>query len=538
MEEQQFLHPGTLLFNGGYRIVRVLGSGGFGVTYLAIDLNLDKEVAIKEFFPSSYCSRDDSGSISNVSLSSKELIERLKEKFLKEAKNIARLKHPNIITISGSFKENDTVYYVMEYLKGGNVSDLVKANGPLPLATALDYIRQVGEALAYLHSRNMNHLDVKPANLMLRDDGSIVLIDFGLSKQYDASGNQTSTTPVGISHGYAPIEQYRNDGVSDFSPATDIYSMGATFYYMLTGTVPPDAAELIGSPLPQPEGMSWEMYCVLRKAMSPIRGDRYQSVQQFYDDLVSPPTQETPLQAIYPDSEPTRIASGGAPPLPPDVVSVQPIYPESQIGIPLETPKKRRPMVIALVLCGLILATAITFLIVNTQIKKNELARIEREQQILADSLAAVEAARIEAARIDSLRLDSIRLEQARMDSIAKEDEMALKPLMFSEWNFSADAMEDMGFKLYKKNLEYDIDLEMETGTITYTRTFNGRRIDYVEIWDTCGGAYLVFHDSADKERFIKDLKSAGYIKDPYGSYNKGYHSIWVEGNKFYVQGC
>ena len=162
------------------------------------------------------------------------MVNRYRDKFIKEARALAKLRHRHIVRIIDVFEENNTAYYVMEYIAGGSLGDKAKG-AALPEADAVRYIRQVASALDYVHSRHMMHLDVKPSNILLNSDGEAILIDFGLSKQYDMSGEQTSSTPVGISHGYAPMEQYKRGGVGTFSPATDIYSLGATLYKLVTG---------------------------------------------------------------------------------------------------------------------------------------------------------------------------------------------------------------------------------------------------------------------------------------------------------------
>lgn len=241
MTNQQTLPEGHLLFHGAYKILAVLGSGGFGITYRALNIALDKEVAIKEFFPQDYCGRDsDTLSITITSPSVAEIIGKLKTKFIKEARKMAKLDHPGIVRTLTCFEENDTAYYVMDIVDGVNLAEYVKKNGPLPETTAARYIKQVAEALDYLHSKNLNHLDIKPDNIMLRTaDNKALLIDFGLAKQYDNAGQQTSTTPTGISHGFAPLEQYVTGGVADFSPQTDIYALSATLFYLLSGQAPP-----------------------------------------------------------------------------------------------------------------------------------------------------------------------------------------------------------------------------------------------------------------------------------------------------------
>ena len=165
----QALSSGTLLQHETYRIEKVLGQGGFGITYLATDMNLQRKVAIKEFFPKDFCDRDES--TSQVTLGTKnttEFVNRLKSKFLKEARNIAKFDHPNIIRIYAAFEENNTAYYVMEYIDGESLSSIVKKSGSLAEQRAVNYIKKVGDALEYVHARRINHLDVKPANIMVR----------------------------------------------------------------------------------------------------------------------------------------------------------------------------------------------------------------------------------------------------------------------------------------------------------------------------------------------------------------------------------
>ena len=282
------LSQDTSLQNGKYRIIRVLGQGGFGITYLAEHTMLDKKVAIKEFFPKEYCDRDEnSHSISAGTRNSVEMIEILKSKFIKEAKNISKLNHPNIITIHDIFQENETAYYVMEYIEGNSMSEMVKREGAISELQALAYIAKVGDAVEYMHSMSMNHLDIKPANIMVRaEDNSPILIDFGLSKQYDSSGDQTSTTPIGISHGYAPIEQYRPGGVSVFSPQTDVYALGATLYALLTGQTPPHYSDILEDGLPElPISVSLRTAQAIEKAIEIKKTKRPASIKEFLNLL-------------------------------------------------------------------------------------------------------------------------------------------------------------------------------------------------------------------------------------------------------------
>lgn len=278
------LRNGVTLQGGRYRIVECLGSGGFGITYLAEQPLADRMVCIKEFFPAAYYNREvDTNKVYVGTQGSAEAMERFKAKFIKEAQMIARLEHPNIIAIYDIFEENNTAYYVMKYVDGGSLCDVVRQRGALSEADAVRYIKGVASALEYIHGRSVNHLDVKPGNIMLmKADNQPVLIDFGLSKHYDDSGEQTTSTPGGVSHGYAPIEQYKQGGVSSFSPASDIYSLGATLYYLVTGSVPPSATDIGRDGISIPVShLSHGVYSAIRSAMSYWREDRPQSIDAF-----------------------------------------------------------------------------------------------------------------------------------------------------------------------------------------------------------------------------------------------------------------
>lgn len=284
----QHLQQNSTLQGGKYKIISILGQGGFGITYLAEQVMLERKVALKEFFFREYCDRDKNTShITLGTQSSAETVQKFLQKFLKEARTISQLEHPNIIKIHDIFEENNTAYYVMDYIEGESLSDIVKREGALPEVTAIEYTKEVASALSYIHSKSINHLDVKPANIMLKkSDNQVVLIDFGLSKQYDEIGSQTSSTPVGISQGYAPIEQYRAGGVSTFSPQTDIYSLGATLYWLVIGKTPPAADEILDEGLPTlPKSISETVKNAITSAMQARKKDRPESVEKWMEIL-------------------------------------------------------------------------------------------------------------------------------------------------------------------------------------------------------------------------------------------------------------
>ena len=284
------LKPGTLLQGGKYEIERVIGQGGFGITYLASQVLYGKRVCIKEFFFKDYCIRNTVGDVTSVTEGNRDIVDRFLNKFLKEAKIISSLNHPNIVRILDVFEENNTAYYVMEYVNGYSLADRVNKYGALNESDAVGYIKQVAGALDYIHQQRINHLDVKPANIMIRrSDNKAILIDFGVSKQYDVFGGQTSTTPVGISHGYAPMEQYNAGGVSSFSPQTDIYSLGATLYKLVTGKTPPQAGEILNDGVPElPSTVSENVAETIKKSMQARKLDRYNNIEEFLNGLNAP----------------------------------------------------------------------------------------------------------------------------------------------------------------------------------------------------------------------------------------------------------
>lgn len=181
------LTKGTLLHGGTYKIEKVLGQGSFGITYLAEHVHLRRKVAIKEFFMKELNSRSEDGSITGMSDGS--LSYNYAQKFKKEAFNLSRLDHPNIVRVTDSFEDNGTFYYVMDFIDGMNLNDYIKSSSPSE-QTAVGIIKEVANALEYMHEeKQMLHLDLKPGNVMRRkSDGHVFLIDFGLSKHYDANG--------------------------------------------------------------------------------------------------------------------------------------------------------------------------------------------------------------------------------------------------------------------------------------------------------------------------------------------------------------
>ena len=280
------LTQGTTLHGKSYSycIEKVLGQGSFGITYLASvkmqgalgSIDAKVKVAIKEVFMREINGREGT----TVTSGSKGgLFADYRKKFVRDATNLSKLQHPNIIKVLECFEANNTIYYSMEYLDGGSLDELISKKHGLSEAETVKYTMQIGNALSYMHEHKVLHLDLKPGNIML-NNGNAVLIDFGLSKQYDASGNPESSTTVGAgTPGYAPIEQSNYRDGKGFPVTMDIYALGATMYKMLTGERPPDASEVLNDGLPdKPASVSSEVWAAVEAAMEPMRKKRPQAV--------------------------------------------------------------------------------------------------------------------------------------------------------------------------------------------------------------------------------------------------------------------
>jgi serine/threonine protein kinase len=234
---EEVLPIGTLLQQGAYVIDRVLGQGGFGITYLASDVRLNRAVAIKEFFPTG-CYRKET-TVQAAVTAARSDFQDAKQRFLEEARTLARFRHPGIVDVFAAFEENNTAYMVMEYLLGKTLGNLVHEQGSLDEDKALRYICEAGQALEVVHQAGTLHRDIKPDNLMLCHDGRVVLIDFGTARDFSMGRTQGHT--VVVTPGYAPLEQYAQK--AQRGAYSDVYALGATLYFSLSGEAPVPATD-------------------------------------------------------------------------------------------------------------------------------------------------------------------------------------------------------------------------------------------------------------------------------------------------------
>ena len=281
--------PSTNLSNGiillgKYCIGRVLGRGGFGITYLAYDLNKNNKVAIKEYMPDNLAYRNPGTTlVSSYTGEKKESFRAGAEKFYEEAKIIAEFnEHPNIINVYEFFYENNTAYFVMEYIEGVDLKEYTARNGgKLTENEALKIMTTLCDSLIIIHSIGVLHRDISPDNIYLTKDGTVKLLDFGAARQ--VIGDQSKSLSVVLKPGFAPPEQYSSRGKQ--GPWTDIYSLTATIYYCLTGKMPSDAMDrMINDNIQTPTQLGCRISPRFEKIMilclSPYSHNRYQSAAE------------------------------------------------------------------------------------------------------------------------------------------------------------------------------------------------------------------------------------------------------------------
>ena len=272
--------PVGFRLNNKYRIQNVLGQGGFGITYLAEDTVLDIKVCIKELFVMGSSTRGANMTVLTQNMKEFSFAD-FRERFIQEAKQLARFNHPNIVRVIEFFEANNTAYVVMEYVEGPTLKEQVMAVGPLSAQVSQKIIESILDAVEVIHNASMLHRDIKPDNLIIGNDGRVVLIDFGSARAY--SDEKTVAQTAMVSPGYAPLEQYNPNARK--GAYTDIYSIGATFYYMLTGQKPLNVTERYTERMKAPheinKNVSMQVSSAVMLAMEMKPEDRFQNIQDF-----------------------------------------------------------------------------------------------------------------------------------------------------------------------------------------------------------------------------------------------------------------
>jgi formylglycine-generating enzyme required for sulfatase activity len=280
----------TLLQGDKYKILSKISQGNFGITYMAEQTSLDRKVCIKEFFFRGFCERSGNGQVT-VTSSGKKVAHSFLRKFMSEAKRLSKFDHPNIVKVIDVFEENGTAYMVMDYVDGETLQQLVDRKGKLSESEALGYILPLCDALEVVHEKGLLHLDIKPSNILIKKyTNTPVLIDFGISKFTEASGeDHATTTPVALTKGYAPLEQYGQD-ITKLTAVTDVYAVVATLYKLVTGVTPPEAAIIVNDGIKSPKelnsSLSEKLSTIILQSLSVRPTHRAQSIHKLKMELM------------------------------------------------------------------------------------------------------------------------------------------------------------------------------------------------------------------------------------------------------------
>ena len=298
------LKPGTKLLRGQYTIERFLNAGGFGQTYLARD-SLDRTVVIKECFPGTLCSRSHL-LVRARSRSHEDEFRLIVRLFMKEARRLAKVRHPNIVGVHQAFEDNETAYMALDYIEGEDLLAVVENNSKAFDAQQIrDMLTKLLHAIGCVHENSLLHRDISPDNILLDKMGNPILIDFGAARESASRASRVLSALQVVKDGYSPQEFYLAGGQQ--GPASDLYALGATFYHLLVGHAPPhsqvrlaalaskhaDPYEPLAGRLP---GYDDEFLAAIDKAMAVFSQDRHQSAQEWLQCI----EEKTPRDAEFP----------------------------------------------------------------------------------------------------------------------------------------------------------------------------------------------------------------------------------------------
>lgn len=319
------LASGTVL-NGRYLLGRVLGIGGFGITYLALDRSTGTKCAVKEYLPSQLAVRDTRDSrVYPVNTSDRDVYTKGLSTFAREAQTLREFRgNPSIVQVWDYFEQNGTAYFAMEFLDGVTLKALMRSmHGRIPLEFAREIFTNTGKALANLHQKGMLHRDVSPENIMITRDGHFKLIDFGATRMF--VGEQSKSLSVVLKPGYAPPEQYSSRGAQ--GPWVDVYALAATVYIAISGLPLPDATDRLAgetyTPLIEYEpGIGRAGSAALDKALALNYKQRFSTMEEFVAKLFPPQAKSPSRPPASSVAQPGKLAPPPPPPPPPGQRSV------------------------------------------------------------------------------------------------------------------------------------------------------------------------------------------------------------------------
>ena len=456
------LKCGTVL-QGKYLVGKVLGEGGFGITYLGWDLFQQKKVAIKEFYLHGFVGRDTTvNSTVMPYVGHESFAEKSKDGFIKEAKTLSSLsKIGGIVEMRDVFAENQTVYIVMEYVEGITLKEYVKQNGnKLPMSTVLELLSPVMDALEQVHAHGLIHRDISPDNIMVGPDGKVTLLDLGAARQISADGGHSLT--VNVKHGYAPMEQYQTHG--EQGPWTDIYALCATIYRLITGSVPPSSADrIVEDTMSRPSDLGADITekqeRVLLKGLAPKSQYRYLNIFELrnaFELAENDDVEEEMTVPLESDSEEVTVP-----------VSEEE-RPETVVKNTEKKNKKAPLIAIAIVVVIAVIAAAVMFIKSSNQSKSYDAAIELMEARQYTEAILAFEE--LGDYKDSSAKLAEVITEAEKVYNAAngfyedgKYDEAISEFEKLGAYSDSADRIEEIKKTAEKKEAEYSAAEKLES---------------------------------------------------------------------------
>ena len=464
LEVHHQLKPYTILA-GKYLVGGVLGEGGFGITYIGLDLNLEIRVAIKEFYPNGYVTRESQSTNTLTAYSGKNLdvVYKWRDNFLKEARSLAKCSHlSGVVKVREFFQENNTAYIVQEYLEGKTLKEYCKEKGgKLPVEQLLNSLEPVILALGEVHKEGLIHRDISPDNIMLLKGGQMKLLDFGAARDFTEEGEKSLS--VLLKPGYAPEEQYRTKG--NQGPWSDIYAMAGTIYKCITGITPPESMERMRKDelqKPSALGISIPPHIekALLKAMEVYAEKRYQSIEEFH-------------KALYTQKLPVTVAENNNT-KPSSRVSRMPVNKNKR------TVTSEQKLLMAAICCVIVIVIAMAMLFGKS--KKHDVVEVEEikieqnegKERGVSEETVTEEAATEEAATEEIEKAESVyclaKETSYRKDSLERVIEYDIEGNVVSDISYNED-----GSVSARSESEYD----SEGNEISYVRYSGDGSISY-----------------------------------------------------------